>query len=530
MRMLEIESLEKRRHRRKRWSSQARIRIGRWPYHRHLTGTILNMSASGLGIQMKSYSQDIAKEDAVIDWEIPSGFASPPSPTRLRATGIMVHDRTVGPAHQFGFRLDTTLDEHFHKVKTRWKRWSAAVAATLLAIAIAALKARNIVSFWYDPLIQLYSVGAALYVISRVVFSMAYKEPQDRGVFKPVSMIIAVKNEEANIAETIGRCFDSHYPTHLLEVLVIDDGSTDDTLNVLTGLKASYPQLIIFRFPENKGKRHAMALGAEKANGEILIYLDSDSFVDPEGVYRIVQPFAEDSIGAVAGHTLMIEESNNFISKMESVRYFVSQRVMKAAESIFGAVTCCPGPFSAYRREAVMEVLDPWLHQTFFGTPATFGDDRSLTNFILRRYRIVYHAGARCRTYAPSTWRNFVKQQLRWKKSWVRETTIAARHMIREHPAAAIAYYFSVIITLVSPLIVLRAFVYSPIVLQTHAYLPYVAGVMLVFLFLGLVHYYHTQSQYWYYGVAFAVLYVGFFCLQNYYAILTVRQNHWGTR
>ena len=175
-----------------------------------------------------------------------------------------------------------------------------------------------------------------------------------------------MKNEEANIARTIHQCFASHYPSHLLEVIVIDDGSTDGTWNALCALRPQYPELRLFRFGENRGKRHAMALGAEKAKGEILVYLDSDSFVDPEGLYRIIQPFADEAIGAVAGHTLMIVEPDNFISKMESVRYFVSQRVMKAAESIFGAVTCCPGPFSAYRREAVMEVMDPWLHQTRF--------------------------------------------------------------------------------------------------------------------------------------------------------------------
>ena len=64
-----------------------------------------------------------------------------------------------------------------------------------------------------------------------------------------------------------------------------------------------------------------MAVGAEKASGEILVYLDSDSFVDPEGIYRIVQPFAHEAVGAVAGHTLMIVEPDNFISKMECVRY-----------------------------------------------------------------------------------------------------------------------------------------------------------------------------------------------------------------
>src|SRR5260370_41568772 len=140
----------------------------------------------------------------------------------------------------------------------------AAGAASVLAAVILLLKARNIVSFWYDPLIQTYSVGAAIYVVTRVGLSMFYKEPRDQGLFKSVSLIIAVKNEEANIAKTIERCFVSHYPAYLMEVLVIDDGSTDHTWEVLEQLGIRYPQLRLFRFKENKGKRHAMALGAEK--------------------------------------------------------------------------------------------------------------------------------------------------------------------------------------------------------------------------------------------------------------------------
>jgi len=416
-------------------------------------------------------------------------------------------------------------------VSMRWLRKTAAVLTGIaLAAGIILLKARNVVSFWYDPLIQIYSLGTSIYILTRVGLSVFYRAPSDVGLYKKVSLIIAVKNEQDNIARTVDRCFASHYPQGLMEVLVIDDGSADKTWDVLQELKTRHPRLRLFQFKKNRGKRHAMALGAYEAKGEILIYLDSDSFVEGNGVYRIVQPFTDESVGAFAGHTLMIPERHNFISKMECVRYFVSQRVMKAAESLFGGVTCCPGPFSAYRRQAVLEILEPWLHQKFLGTAATFGDDRSLTNFILRRYRVLYHAGARCSTYAPSTWHTFARQQLRWKKSWVRETTIAVRHMYREHPANVLAYYFSVVITLVSPLIVFRAFFYSPLALQTHAYFPYVAGLMLVFLLLGIVHYYHTQSPYWYYGIAFAVLYCCFFCFQNYYAILTVRQNHWGTR
>jgi len=357
-----------------------------------------------------------------------------------------------------------------------------------------------------------------------------YREPQDHGMLKSLSVVLSVKNEEDHIAEVVRRCFQARYPADKMELIVIDDGSTDRTWDVLKRLAPQYNKLTIHRFKRNKGKRHGMAWGALQSQSEILVFMDSDSMLEPEAFYRIIQPFHDERVGAVAGHTDIIVEPNNFISKIEAVRYFVSQRVMKAAESVFGAVTCCPGPLSAYRREAVLRILNGWLNQKFMGAAATFGDDRSLTNRILRDYRIVYHAGARCRTFAPEKWRTFLKQQLRWKKSWARETLSAACHMWREHPVAAMSYYLSIVITLTSPFAVLRAFVYSPIVLGAFACVPYVMGLMLVFLLLGAVYYYHTQSRYWYYGLIFAAVYSWIFSLQTYYAIMTVRENHWGTR
>jgi hyaluronan synthase len=403
------------------------------------------------------------------------------------------------------------------------------LACVVLAGAIAALKVHNLIWFWYAPLYQLYSVVVAAFIFSRVLISLFYRPPKDHGHMPAVSVVIAAKNEEAHIADTIHHCFRSRYPSDRLEVIAIDDGSTDGTWAAMSALETQYPRFRAFRFEKNKGKREGMAFGAEKASGEILVYVDSDSYVEPEGVYRIVQPFVNPNIGAVSGHILAFEEDDNFISKMEAARYYVAHRIMKAAESVFGVVTCCPGAFAAYRRSAVLRVLEPWLHQTFLGTRATFGDDRSLTNYMLRTHEVIYHSGARCGTYVPRTWRQFFKQQLRWKKSWSRETTIAMRLMYKKHPIAAVSYYLSILLTVFSPLMAIRALVVLPLMGSVHCW-PYLAGLFLMYSFLCLLYCYHTRAKTWYYGLAFAALYLGFLCFQNYYAMFTVRQNQWGTR
>ena len=177
---------------------------------------------------------------------------------------------------------------------------------------------------------------------------------------------------------------------------------------------------LLERFAKNKGKREAMAAGARRGRGEILLYVDSDSFLRRDAVRKIVQGFADPEVAAVSGHTDVANAHANMLTRMQDVRYYVAFRVMKAAESVFGAVTCCPGCFSAYRRSSVLSILDRWLHQRFLGVQATFGDDRSLTNFLLRRYKVIYSADAVAVTIVPEHHLKFLKQQLRWKKSWLR--------------------------------------------------------------------------------------------------------------
>ncbi len=517
---------KRRRHFRFFCFNDATLNVG----HSKVRTRVINASDAAVCLEVDKSRLLRPGVDVTLDWNVLPELNGKASPHRCKIPGTIVRIGPPGEASQtYVIKFKRLIHDQLNLSSSRPHKIIVAFMATALAAAICALKIKNVMFFWYDPWVQAYSIGASAFVLSRVLLSFKYKEPLDRGYFPRISIVIAAKNEEAHIAETIEHCFRSHYPPDLFDVIAVDDGSTDRTGEIMRSLEENNPRLRVFQFEKNKGKRHAMALGAEKATGDILVYVDSDSYIDPDSLYKIVQPFADSSIGAVSGHVLVAIEKDNFISKMEAVRYYVSHRVMKAAESIFGCVTCCPGAFSAYRRSAVLHVVPAWLGQTFWGTQATFGDDRSLTNYILRDYQVIYHSGALCLTYVPRTLYQFFKQQLRWKKSWSRETTVAARLMYKKHPVAALFYYLGVMLTLISPLVAMRALFYLPFVASI-GFFSYVLGVFLVCLFLCMIYLYYTQSRYWYYGLAFAALYLVVLSFQNYYAILTMNKNHWGTR
>jgi hyaluronan synthase len=392
------------------------------------------------------------------------------------------------------------------------------------------LKAANIEYFWYRPLANTYSLIISFYILSRFALSAFYRPPKDVGYRPSVTVVVACKNEEDSIGRTIDCVYASDYPRSLLEVVAVNDGSTDGTLEEMRAAQRRHPGLRIIDFGRNLGKRHGMAAGARAARGEVLVYVDSDSFVRCDTIAQLVQGFANPNVGAVCGHAYVQNARKNFLTRMQEVRYYVAFRVVKAAESLFGAVACCSGCLAAYRRSYVMEILDAWLDQTFLGTSATFGDDRSLTNFMLRRYRVIYSATASCSTLVPETYRQFFRQQLRWKKSWVRETFIAARFMWQRHPLAAFFFYLGGIFPMVSPLVVFNALVWPWLGYGQAASLLYIYGATLMSFLYGIYYLGRIRTSLWVYGVAFSFFYMFVLVWQTYYAMFTVRRNHWGTR
>jgi hyaluronan synthase len=457
-------------------------------------------------------------------------------PTHRWIWGRVVSEATVDPTTTrerdgYFFGLSFTLDRK--SVGLNWlERWIPWVALGLFVAATANvvyLKSFNFYYFWYHPIVNAYSLMISMYILSRFVLASFYKPPRDAGHFPSVTVIVVCKNEEDSIGKTIDCTYESHYPPDRLEIIAVDDGSTDATLKEMERAHERHPGLKIVHFETNRGKRHGMAAGARIAQGEILVYVDSDSFVRRDAIRKMVQGFVDPMVGAVCGHANVANARSNLLTKMQEVRYFIAFRVVKAAESLFSTVSCCSGCLAAYRKQYVLDVLDPWLNQTFLGTPATFGDDRSLTNFMLRRHRVIYHSEAVCTTIVPETYMKFFRQQLRWKKSWIRESFLASRFIWRRHPFAAFFFYLGVTFPIISPLIVFNALV-LPFVGYGSPSLIYIYGSVLMATLYGLCYLARYRNGLWVYGILFSAFYMLILVWQTYYAMCTVRKNHWGTR
>jgi len=409
------------------------------------------------------------------------------------------------------------------------------VTGYLLAIvgAIVVYKAAFISALLDDPFFAAYGLTVSGYLVSRFVLSLPYRTPRDAGLEPRVAIVMPAFNEQDAIARSLRSLLAVDYPAHKLEIVAIDDGSTDATLAELRTVEAeSAGRLRVIVFPENRGKRAAMAAGIRSTDAEIVAFVDSDSVLEPDALAKLVQAFADPRVGAVCGHADVLNVHATWLTKMQAVRYYVAFRVCKAAESIFGAVTCCSGCFSAYRRDAIMPRLEWWEDQRFLGRPSTFGDDRSLTNCVLRDWRVVYHAGAIAHTIVPDTFRQFMKQQTRWKRSWTRESVLVARFMWRKHPLAALAVYVGMLLPLLAPISALRAIAFHPLVAGHGAPLLYLVGVYSMALVYSL-YYAVRRRDYgalWVFGVAFVFFYLVFLIWQTYYAILTARSSSWGTR
>lgn len=275
---------------------------------------------------------------------------------------------------------------------------------------------------------------------------LKYKETESVSDHKlpKTTVIVPAYNEGELVYKTLNSLVNSDYPAKKLQIIAIDDGSQDDTWLWMQRAKDKFGHRIdIYQQPENKGKRHALYRGFKKAKGDVFITVDSDSIVDTDTLRNMASPFVKNkNCGAVAGNVRVLNHKLGLIPRMLEVSFAFSFEFIRSAQSSLGAVFCTPGALSAYRKEAVKNCLSSWINQTFMGQASTIGEDRAMTNMILKQgYNVFFQRNAQVYTNTPLHYKNLHKMFTRWERSNVRETIAMSKFAFghfRKGPKTAI--------------------------------------------------------------------------------------------
>ncbi len=410
-----------------------------------------------------------------------------------------------------------------------WIVLGLGLIGTLLLTTAVYFQITNLEHYWYAPTVNIYSLAVGIFIVSRFIFAAFYTPPPRVGFQPATTVAIPCMNEEKAIARSIARVYSEGYPRDLLEVIAVNDGSTDNTLSEMMRAQARFPRLVVVDFEFNRGLSYGMSCASLLARGDIIVFVDSDTFLMPGAVGKLVQGFIDPMVGGIAGHTDVENARVNVLTRMQDVRYFFSYKIMKASESIFGMVSCLPGCFSAYRRVCVLHVMEEWMNEKVFGVEGRYGDDRSLTNLVLRDYRILYDDDALATTIVPESWRQYTRQQARWMRSSLRGMVAATKFIWRKHPVPAMSWYAMMFLPVIEPFIILQALVFAPLA-TGGVTLSYVVGVLAMTLIWSLYHLQKTGRTHWWAGFVFTFTYVVFFSWQIYYALITLSHGKWGTR
>ncbi|GGG24254.1 hypothetical protein GCM10007425_18410 [Lysinibacillus alkalisoli] len=506
-----------------------------------LIGSAVDISTTGILVKYDEVWSNLEIGNTLkLKFKIPPGTMPEGYESKVIIEGKVVRMFEKEDGYYIAYQFDYPITHYLKR-----KRWGYSIAVASLfmlfvTFVVVLMRTESVIYFKYNKFLYAYSIIAATFLLSRYLFGVLYKPVKVNPNFEPgVTVIIPCFNEEEWIQRTILSCMNQKYPIDQLEVIVVDDCSTDASVqkaqDIIARIHAegerfkTKERLSLHVFEQNKGKREAMVKGVEHAKHDLVVFVDSDSFLDPNAIRQIVQPFQDTKMGGVAGRTDVENKFTNALTKLQTVRYYIAFRIMKAAESWFDSVTCLSGPLSCYRKDLIIKNQEAWLTQTFLGQPATFGDDRSMTNYILKTHRTSYQDTAICTTVVPSDMSVFLKQQMRWKRSWLRESLRALGFIFRKEPFMALFFIVGLIVPIAAPIIVVYNLLYVPLV---HHVFPttFLLGLLLMALLMSFAHLFYKKSTLWAFGIIFVLYYEFILLWQMPVAWVTFWKSTWGTR
>lgn len=352
-----------------------------------------------------------------------------------------------------------------------------------------------------------------------------------------VTVIVPAFNEGKLVWQTLQSLANSDYPAEKLELLAIDDGSKDDTWLWMQKAKSMLGNRVsIYQQPKNMGKRHALYRGFKLGKGHVFVTVDSDSLVKTDTLRNLVSPFIRNSnCGAVAGNVRVLNAQKSMIPKMLNVSFAFSFEFIRSAQSVLKTVLCTPGALSAYRRDAVFNCLEAWMNQTFMGQRSDIGEDRAMTNMILKQgFDVQFQSNALVLTDTPEKYQNLYKMFIRWERSNVRENIMMSKFAFSNFRAGSKAgprfllvnQWLGILTAYPFTLLMIASLAISPILFTTTLLVSILLFSSIPAFFFARKHGF-TQAIWAYtYGIfyAFALFWI------TPYAIATANRRGWLTR
>lgn len=244
-------------------------------------------------------------------------------------------------------------------------------------------------------------IGRTLFAVASAIWQVRSDRSRGDEAWRgPVSIIVPAFNEQANIAATLDSLLSSNYPQ--FEVVVVDDGSTDGTSEIL----ARYASRVLVLCKENGGKAAALNYGLARCSHEVVVMVDGDTVFEPDTLSRLVADMSDPQIGAIAGNT-KVANRRGMLGRWQHLEYVVGMNLDRRMFQLFDCMPTVPGAIGAFRAEAIRAVG---------GVPTrTLAEDTDLTMAInLAGWRVVYAGTAVAWTEAPSSITTLARQRYRW--------------------------------------------------------------------------------------------------------------------
>jgi cellulose synthase/poly-beta-1,6-N-acetylglucosamine synthase-like glycosyltransferase/peptidoglycan/xylan/chitin deacetylase (PgdA/CDA1 family) len=326
-----------------------------------------------------------------------------------RAQTVAALDRFIPEMKQRGYRFTTVSGGVGRSVAGLGGERDAATSQVIRgALLVWAVRIADgtVRALW----ILLVAVGVLTLARTLMLFGFAIAHTRRRRaptwswgppVTAPVTVIVPAYNECKTIAATVRSLAFGTHPT--IEVLVVDDESSDGTADEVERLGLANVRVV--RVPAG-GKAAALNAGLALASNDLVVMVDADTVVAPDAVHRLVQPFADPRVGAVAGN-VKVGNRNTVIGRWQHIEYVIGFNLDRRLYDTLGCMPTVPGALGAYRRDAV--------RQAGGMSHSTLAEDTDLTMALQRAgWRVVYQESAIARTEAPSTVPQLWRQRYRW--------------------------------------------------------------------------------------------------------------------